>query len=284
MEKAFAWIAPVGAKIIRRRHGSAQLLAPRMAQVAVRIPAGTPGQLPLELPGGPQIFIHEGARQALERRLELASSGPVHLSVTDNRRRMVTQVRQRGALRVRLHMMFLDAPERVKEALVRYVARADRDASQLVSDYIESNSFRIRAERRVTGPLRSQGQHHDLGDIVRRLNERYFAGAATDVLVTWGRKTKPRGHSRSSIKLGTYSATERLVRVHPALDQRWVPRYFVEYIVFHELLHHLMPPVKYGTVTALHTPEFAHRERFFRHYERALVWERGHLDRLLRSG
>jgi hypothetical protein len=255
-----------------------------MATAAVRIPAPSLSQLALELPGGgPQIFVHEGARQMLERRLELAASGPVQLAVTDNRRRMVTQTKQRGTLRVRLHMMFLDAPERVKEALVRYITKGDRDASQIVGEYIDSNSFRIRAERPITQPLRTAGQFHDLGPMLDRLDRRYFGGALGDVLVTWGRRSSPRGESRNSIKLGTYSATERLVRIHPALDQRFVPRYFLEYILFHELLHHIVPPVKVGRFTLIHPPEFLQRERAYPLYQRAIDWENRNLDRLLRS-
>jgi hypothetical protein len=283
-QEAFPWMKSRSAALVRRGRGSGHLLAPRMATAAVRIPLPSLEQMPLDLPGsGPQIFIHEGARQMLERRLELAAAGPVQLAVTDNRRRMVTQTRIRGTLRVRLHMMFLDAPERIKEALVRYIARGDRSASQLVGDYIESNSFRIRAERPITQPLNTAGKFHDVAAILERIDKRYFGGALGDVQVTWGRKTSPRGESRTSIKLGTYSATERLVRIHPVLDKRWVPRYFVAYIVFHELLHHVVPPVKLGRFTLLHPPEFLRRERAYPHYLRAIAWENRHLDRLLRS-
>jgi hypothetical protein len=283
-QEAFPWMKPRSSALVRRGRGAGHLLAPRMATAAVRIPLPSLEQMPLDIPGsGPQIFIHEGARQMLERRLELASAGPVQLAVTDNRRRMVTQTRVRGTLRVRLHMMFLDAPERVKEALVRYIARGDRDGSQVVGEYIESNSFRIRAERPITQPLHTSGKVHDLAVILDRIDRRYFGGALGDVQVTWGRKTAPRGESRTSIKLGTYSATERLVRIHPVLDQRWVPRYFLSYIVFHELLHHVVPPVKVGRFTLLHPPEFLRREHAYPHYGRAIAWENRHLDRLLRS-
>jgi hypothetical protein len=71
--------------------------------------------------------------------------------------------------------------------------------------------------------------------------------------------------------------------VHPCLDAEWVPRYFVSYIVFHELLHHIIPGQPCGERVLLHPPEFMHREREFRYYERALEWERKHLSRLLRS-
>jgi hypothetical protein len=259
---------------------------PRMASAAVRIPDPRMVQLPLHfVSGGPQIFVHEGARQALERKLELAFPGPIQLAVTDNRQRMITQTRERGVVRVRVHMMFLDAPERVQDALVEYVVTGGREASQIVGAFIEGNSFRIRASRPVPGALRTRGKVRDLRDVLARVNQTYFGGSVNDVLITWGRKTRARTEegARHSIKLGSYSAQERLIRIHPVLDGKWVPRYFVSYIVYHELVHHVVPPVRVGGQTLLHPPEFLRREREFRHYERAIAWEEAHITRLLKA-
>jgi hypothetical protein len=254
-----------------------------MAAAAVRIP-DTEAQVPLYfLPSGPQIFIHEGARQRLERRLEAAFGAPVQLGVTDNRRRMVTHTRVRGRLRVRVNMMFLGAAPRILDALVAYVVHGDREASQIIGSFIAVNTHRIRATRRAAGKLEPRGRVHDLSEILQRLNETYFGGSIGNVLITWGRRTAPAGKRRNTIKLGSYSAVERLIRIHPVLDADWVPRYFVSYIVFHELLHHVMPEVRVGGRTLLHPPEFAAREREFRHHERALTWEQKHIDRLLRA-
>ena len=251
-----------------------------MAPAAVRIPDPRHTPVPFDFSAlGPQIFIHEGARQALERRLELAFGGPVKLAVTDNLRRMVSHTRVRGTWRVRVHMMFLGAPERVRQALVEYIARGDRRASGVLGDFIHDNSHRIRASRPVTAPLRTRGQAHDLTELFAAVNAQYFGGAMGDVLVTWGRRTRPRSETRSTIKLGSYSATERLIRVHPALDRDWVPRYFLSYILFHELLHHVIQPQP----GSLHPPALLQREREFKHYERALAWEQKHIARLLRS-
>jgi hypothetical protein len=251
-----------------------------MAPTAVRIP--DPRHTPVPYfggPLGPQIFIHEGARQALERRLELAFQAPVQLAVTDNLRRMVSHTRVRGTRRVRVHMMFLGAPERVRTALVEYIVHGDRRASGVLGEFIDSNSHRIRASRPVTGPLRVRGASHDLSEILATVSAQYFGGTLGDVLVTWGRRTRPRGKARGSIKLGSYSATERLIRIHPALDRDWVPRYFLSYIVFHELLHHVIPAVP----GSLHPPALLQREREFRFFERALAWEQKNIGRLLRA-
>jgi hypothetical protein len=260
------------------------LVIPRMASAAVRIPDPRMVQIPLHfISGGPQIFVHEGARQALERKFELAFPGLTQLAVTDNRQRMITQTRERGVLRVRVHMMFLDAPERVQDALVDYVVTGGREASQVVGAFIEGNSFRIRASRRVRGPLHTRGKVHDLREAVDRVNHTCFGGSINDVLITWGRKTRAEDKGRYTIRLGSYSAQERLIRVHPVLDKKWVPRYFVSYIVYHELVHHVVPPLRVGGQTILHPPEFLRRERLFRHYERAIAWEEAHIGRLLRA-
>ena len=68
-----------------------------------------------------------------------------------------------------------------------------------------------------------------------------------------------------------------------ALDRSWVPRYFVSYIVHHELVHHVVPPLRLSGRALVHSPEFLRREREFRQYERAIAWEEAHIGRLLRS-
>jgi hypothetical protein len=239
--------------------------------------------------GRPQIFVHEGARQLLERRLSVAACRPVMLGVTDNCRSMIAFGERDGILRARLHHMFLDAPRTVQGALVRYIAKGDRAASLLVGSYIEKNSHRIRAARPFLRPLCTQGQHHDLLTIFSALNDKYFGGTV-DALVTWGRvgRRTVDKHGKlvvtpRTVKLGSYSATERLIRIHPILDKPWVPRYFVSFILYHEMLHHVIPPVVDGKRRLLHPVHFVEREQLFRDYERALAWERAHIHRVLRA-
>jgi hypothetical protein len=266
---------------------------PQLA-AAIRIPERAGAQLRLVFPfASPRLFVHEGARQALERRLRAASTGPVILSITDNRHSIITHRVQRGILHARVHHMFLDAPAPVVDALVRYVTKGDRESSALLSDYIDGNGSRL-ARRKRNAPLVSKGKHHDLLRLFEEINERYFDGAVNAV-ITWGKaSTRPSRVSRLSrrarklkprktIKLGSYSAVDRMVRVHPALDQKWVPRYFVAYIVYHEMLHHVIPASRGLGRVNFHPPEFRERERDFRHYERSMEWEKRHVGRLLRA-
>lgn len=261
----------------------AKALVPRIS-TAVRVPDPRHAQFSVPFrfpPGHPQIYVHEGARQALERRLALANSGPVNLSVTDNRRNMISFSHLGGLLLARIHHMFLDAPANVQDALVRYVVKNDRAASLVVGKFIEEHGYRIRATRPVLTPLSTQGETHDLLSLFRSINEKYFGGAV-DALITWGKRGSSK-KARRSIKLGSYSAVERLIRIHPNLDKPWVPRYFISFIIYHEMLHHVIPSSQGNGRAMLHPAHFRERERLFRDYERALAWEKAHVGRLLRS-
>jgi len=246
--------------------------------VAIRVPDRAPDVFPRLTP---RIFVHEGARQSLERRLSDGSPRPVLLSITDNRHAIISHSEEKGVVRARVHHMFLDAPPRVLDALVQYVREGDRHASGVIGRYIEANTPRL-AKASRNQRLVTQGRHHDLLAVFDRLNREHFDGAL-HVLVTWGaRAVRPR-KPRATIKLGSYSFQDRLIRIHPALDRRWVPRYFLAYVMFHEMLHHAMPATRGPGRRLLHPPEFRERELELRHHDRALAWERAHLHRLLRA-
>ncbi len=266
----------------RMSRGRALASARPQVAAAIRIPARVGAQLRLILPSAsPRLFVHEGARQALERKLRGAFPGPVILSITDNRHSIITHRVQRGILHARVHHMFLNAHAPVLDALVRYVIRGDRDASATLGDYIEANGVLL-ARRKRNAPLVTKGRHHDLLALFDGVNESYF-GRGIHALIGWGKRPTTKSRTRKTIKLGSYSAVDRLIRVHPALDQKWVPRYFVAYIVYHEMLHHVIPGSRGLGRVNLHPPEFKERERGFRHYERSIEWEKRHVARLLRS-
>jgi SprT-like family len=280
---------PVAPAHKRASLGPGLVAAPGLARSAVRVPqqsqppAAQQGKdAPRRAEEQPHLFVHEGARQQLEKTLRRVLGQRVILAITDNRRTMITASPVDGAIEVRVHHMFLDADPFTQHALARYLRNGDRAANDLVGGFIAANQQRIRAPR-AKQSLCTQGKKHDLQAIFGRLNDTYFQGMV-DASVTWGRRTKGRVGQRSSIKLGTYCAERKLIRIHPVLDRSWVPRYFVEYVLFHEMLHHMIPmPVRDDGRREVHSAEFRASEQRFRHYTRALAWERAHISRLLRG-
>jgi hypothetical protein len=223
----------------------------------------------------------ERARAELGTRLTAhLGKGRARVVVTDNLHTMVSIKRGHGVLTFRIHHMFVGAPPAVVRALARYAERQDRDAARMLRAFIESNELQIRrrTEPRATA-CDVQGKHHNLQEIFDDLNARYFDGAI-EARITWGPRTRRR-RGRGSIKLGSYTCEDLLIRIHPVLDARDVPRFFVEWIVYHEMLHeiHDMPVVDGRRM--YHTAEFRRAEARFDRYAEAVLWERTYLHKLL---
>jgi predicted metal-dependent hydrolase len=227
------------------------------------------------------------AEASLARRIRAhIVRGQVRVTLTDNRYTMISVRRQpRGHgprnYDVRLHCMFADADPVITRALARYIAENDRDASRVLGDFIDANQEVVkgRARKSPTQVILTAGDHHDLRQIFDELNEKYFE-SKIDAAITWGARTgRPR--RRHSIKMGSYSVEERLIRLHRSLDRAFVPRFFVEWIVFHEMLHQVHDiKVKNGR-REFHSKAFMADEARFDRYEEARLWERTHLDALL---
>jgi hypothetical protein len=206
---------------------------------------------------------------------------PIRLVVTDNRSTMLSARPKGGRLEVRLHHMFLTADENILDALGDYLSDSDTRAATTIDRFVEENRARFVAPGPPQEVLRSEGRHHDLRAIADDLARRHFGGAV-DIRVTWGKRVRPKRRKRS-LQLGTYLPEDRLIRIHPVLDQPWVPGFFVEAVVFHEMLHHDMPAVVQNGRRHYHTRAFRTRERSFEYHSAAQQWQKENLWRLLRG-
>lgn len=215
----------------------------------------------------------------LGRLLSAALGRRVSIVLTDNRSTVVS-FRPRGSdLVVRLHGMFLDAPPDVIAALGRWIASRDRRASRAIDRFVRAARAGLPVRRPRPEPRRTAGASHDLGQVLVDLDRRFFGGHF-DGEITWGRRASRR--RQRTIRLGSYSPEERLIRINPALDRPFVPRYFVEWVVYHEMLHHVLGvPVVEGR-RRIHTAAFRAMERAFPEAERAADWEKANVGRLLR--
>ncbi len=102
-----------------------------------------------------------------------------------------------------------------------------------------------------------------------------------EVRIGWGRSGALPG--RTSIRAGVYLHTARAIRIHPALDREDVPEFYVASVVFHEMLHQVVPPAERGGRRSIHGREFRRRERAYVDHARAAAWERENVHRLLAS-
>ena len=224
-------------------------------------------------------------QRRLERRIRAhLVRGELTVTLTDNRYTMISVRRENKdgkRYKVRLHHMFADATPTITRALARYVAHNDRDASRLLGDFIDANQHLVSSrERKAIAPrLTTSGLVYDLRVIFEDLNQHYFANSI-EARITWGQKSGKKKR-RNSIKMGSYSVEDRLIRIHRSLDREFVPRFFVEWVVYHEMLHQVHDIRVVNGRRQFHSREFLRDEAKFERYAEARAWERAHLDELL---
>jgi SprT-like family len=128
--------------------------------------------------------------------------------------------------------------------------------------------------------LQHEGEYFDLRKIFDRLNAKHFRGRLRGYRVTWGRRRKYR--PKDYFVFGTIQEEDRIIRINPLLDQPFVPLWFLQYVLYHEMLHSVVPDEISGGRRRVHTEEFNRRERQFPRYHRARRWEEENLARFLR--
>ncbi len=250
---------------------------------APRVAALPPARLPAEEARPSRIHVlPDGASLVMASRLSSLLREPVEVELTDNAWTMVSYRRVSGRLHFRLHHMFARAHEPVMRALAGFTGKNRRAHGRAIDEYVRQHRDLIKSSApRADAPLAARGQVHDLLDIFAALNARHFDNQV-QARIGWGRRAP--GGRRRSIKMGVYFHDHKIIRIHPALDDQRVPRHFVEMVVFHEMLHQVIPPSVDGAGRrSVHGREFRAAERTFPGYERARAWEKAHLHLLLRQ-
>ena len=189
-----------------------------------------------------------------------------------------------GRVYVRLSDIFQAAPPEVIRALAfllvaRLLSRkAPASQERIYRAYAFSPNVLRASEltRRQRGRKvisSAQGAVYDLEQIFARLNRLYFGGQIATPVLTWSKR-------RARSILGQHDAAHETITISKILDSRDVPEWFVEYIVFHEMLHIKHPARIINGRRYYHSPAFRDEELLFPTYQKAQRW----LDRVLRKG
>jgi hypothetical protein len=223
--------------------------------------ADVPQQMELPLPCDEDLF---------RVRVEKALGKTISLAFTNNATSLISVKKRDGKTDVRLHRMFLGAGWPVIDEIACFIKRG-RGRTPLLRAFIRQNKWLLRPAARRRRSLRPTGKWHDLIDICGRMNAEYFNNRVT-ADITWGSGNHRRAARRRT--LGSYNRDVGLITISPLLDRKAVPRYFVEFIVYHEMLHADMGVKMSNGRRLVHTGEFRVRERLFGEYERAISWEK----------
>ena len=172
-----------------------------------------------------------------------------------------------GVVLVRMSDVLEGAPDDVIEAIAHillaklYRRPVDRTRTARYRKYVGSHAIvskahlvrQMRGRKQLQG---GQGHHYDLDTIFEELNQRFFNGLMGRPQMSWS-------PGRTRRILGHYDPAHNAILISRIFDHPAVPRYALEYIVYHEMLH-LKHPVKLrGSRRCVHSREFQAEEKLF---------------------
>jgi len=126
------------------------------------------------------------------------------------------------------------------------------------------------APRTQSIPLLVPTTHHHLESLAAEVHRTYFY-KYPPLPVRWGQQIARK--KRRSIRLGSYNHATAEVRIHPSLNAPNIPFFFVQSVIYHEYLHHVLGPH--------HNRRFHQHERQFRYHRESQEWIRRNLWLLL---
>jgi predicted metal-dependent hydrolase len=178
-----------------------------------------------------------------------------------------------GKLLVRLSDQLEGAPEAVLGSLAHillsklYRLPVERAHSLRYRKYVCTHDVnqKSRLVRQLRGrkQLRSaQGRWYDLEAIFDNLNTKFFYGLLGRPRMSWSQRG-------ARNMLGHYDPAHNAIIISRIFDHFAVPRYAVEYIVYHEMLHLKHPVRLRGSRRCVHSAEFQAEEKLFPHMAQA---------------
>ena len=181
-----------------------------------------------------------------------------------------------GKVFVRIGEVCKDAPMEVHKSLAFILVgkllrkRISTEISDVYREFSRSEELReIAVENKRTRGRKiitsSKGSFFDLESIFETLNMLYFDNSVKKPTLSWSK-------AKTFRILGHHDATHDTIVISKSLDDKNVPRYVVEYIVFHEMLHIVHPVYRKNGRRFVHTPKFRRDERTFAYFTEAERW------------
>ena len=175
--------------------------------------------------------------------------------------------RRQGKILVRVSDILIDAPQPVLEALLCILLHklfgesAPPDQRRIYRHYAADSRIRARVRqvrssrgrKRLSGP---QGKVFNLQAVFSALNERYFVGQLQVRNLSWSPNCSRR-------VLGHYDPAHDTIVVSRRLDDSRIPRFVIDFVVYHEMLHALLDDHARGTSRRTHSPAFRRAELRF---------------------
>ncbi len=159
--------------------------------------------------------------------------------------------------------------------------RIPPQAREVYSNFVKSAEIQTQAKenKRTRGKkiiTSAKGEIYDLEGMFEKINQIYFQNAIPKPVLSWS--------SRKTYRiLGHHDSAHETIIISKSLDDKNVPKYVVEYVVFHEMLHIFHPTQTRNGRRFSHTPAFRRDERKFLYFTEAENWIERNVKNLKRK-
>jgi hypothetical protein len=196
---------------------------------------------------------------------------PVEVVWHENKTAYIVVRKNRSGLHIRLHRLFQKAPTPVLEAIIDFALRKDKSAKAVIR---QMTHLYFSKAPLAPKELSSKGLFYDLQEVFEKINKDL---KLEGVSIGWSERSF-HGKFRS-MTFGCFDSTCRQIRINRCLDDGRVPRYFIEFIVYHEALHAVCPPkISENGRCLIHTREFREKEKQFPRFLEAKNWGKNSLQ------
>lgn len=200
--------------------------------------------------------------ESLKTRFELLLNHKVDLKIKDNASVFLHVKKQRNLMTIFLHKAFLKAPISILSSLDQFLLSQNRSHLKILKNFMYEY---FQQYPKDVQDLVSSGITYDLKMVLEKNNEKYFNNQIVDLKISWF--NKPNYRTFSSITFGSYHKKYKLITINRILDNSLVPEYFLSFIIYHEMLHHIIPiSLDEKGRRMVHSKRFKDEEKKHEHY------------------
>jgi hypothetical protein len=174
---------------------------------------------------------------------------------------------RQGKVLVRISDLLQGAPDDVLHAIAHILLakiyrkeierrHATRYRRYLGRQDVSNKAHLLRQARGRKTLLSPQGRYFNLEALFDELNMRFFHGLLARPLMTWSRQL-------SRQNLGHYDPAHNTIMISRIFDRTTIPKYAIEYLVYHEMLHLKHPVRLNGSRRCVHPRAFQEEEKLF---------------------
>ena len=137
----------------------------------------------------------------------------------------------------------------------------------------DNTAFKVKPD-----DMERQSEGLCLNSIFKKINLEYF-NDEVKAKIQWSKNVPLK--KRTSILLGSFDEASSTIKISPCLKKDFVPRYFIESVVYHEMLHCVHDIKRVHGRNQIHNSAFKEDEKKFEHFEDSQKWLKNNLTKLL---